>query len=456
MSDLGKINDKTDPFSEHFRQRLIDKPTTPDANCWNEIEARLPKRRVISPVWIGLAVAASVIVAVFILNILRTENKLPDYNEVLVLKENDADKKTSEDDLIMDGGIDKEQPATTSVGGKTLAKTNAPISSSVDYAEKAEETEKTEPIETAEAKTTETTKMEELTELAELKESELTELAEREELTEQAELAKLAEKGREDNVDTQKNIDRLQYRSDENLIAYGADIGRHSEKNKNWLWMTGLGSAGGLGYLLSSLVGSSPTEFLDYAASTPEDNLTTAPGTDNEIGKETEYVPEKEITDIKTSMPVSFGVIVRKKINKTIGIETGLLYTYLSSDLKISGADYSDATLNLHYLGIPVDLIVNLWDKKQWNIYVSGGGMVEKGLQAVHKKKGIDGKERSRISGLQWSLNGGLGVSYNFYKYMNLFVEPGFSYYFDCNQPISRRTEDPFSFGIRTGIRYDF
>ena len=32
----------------------------------------------------------------------------------------------------------------------------------------------------------------------------------------------------------------------------------------------------------------------------------------------------------------------------------------------------------------------------------------------------------------------------------------GFAYYFDCNQPISRRTEYPFTFNFRTGIRYDF
>ena len=422
MSDYKKINDSRDSFSEHFRQRLIDKPTPPDANCWDEIEARLPKRRAISPAWLSLAIAASVIIAVFILNNVITENDRPAYSDELVLKENKAEH-------------------TEKAEGE----------------EKAELIESTESIKIAKAKTTakveptekKSTEKEEQKELTE--QVEQTELAERKEIAEKEEFA---ENVREDNADAEKKVDRLQYRSDEKLMAYDEDKKRYSGKNRNWLTMAGLGSAGGLGYLLSSVEVFPKNKDLVFADS-PKD-LVTSPGSDEEHNKVPENVPVKEI--INTSMPVSFGFTVRKKINKTIGIETGLLYTYLSSDFRVSGTDHSGATLNLHYLGIPVNLTVNLWDKKRWNFYASGGGMVDKGLQSVYIKKGngMNDKERNSISGLQWSLNSGLGVSYNLYKYMNLYLEPGFSYYFDCNQPVSRRTENPFSFNLRVGLRYDF
>ena len=139
------------------------------------------------------------------------------------------------------------------------------------------------------------------------------------------------------------------------------------------------------------------------------------------------------------------------------------MYTRLSSDLVIEGNRHSyDAVLNLHYLGVPVNLTIDLWEKNRLSLYASGGGMVEKGLRAVYKQKTLywddfTKKNRTgRISGLQWSLNGGIGISYKFYREMNLYVEPGISYYFDCDQPVSRRTEDPLSCNLRLGIRYDF
>jgi len=149
-------------------------------------------------------------------------------------------------------------------------------------------------------------------------------------------------------------------------------------------------------------------------------------------------------------------------LNDRFGIETGLVYTYLSTGFVVNGPQYYAADLNLHYLGVPVNFVVNLWDKKSWSFYASGGGMVEKGLQSVFKREGFmvyDNKssiDKSSISGLQWSINGGLGISYLFLKDMSLYLEPGFSYFFDCDQPMSKRTDDPFIFNLRVGLRYDF
>ena len=427
MSDYGKSNNRIDPFSEYIGRRLADKPTAPDAKCWDEIEARLQKKRAIAPLWFGFAVAASIIVAVFILNDNVTKNESPVYNKVSVLKEDYVEKEISKDTTLSE---EKENVATAldNIGEDIIAETKPKRETHV---------------------------------------SPLVEPEESEDLENTAGLIESTEEIEEDNspVQKQKDADVLQYRNSENRIVYNLYQKPRSVKDKKWLMYAGLGSAGGgLGYLLSALGSSFNVYENDYMSTIPPgDGIVSDPSSDgNGIGSEADEGNKDmennpvEKTYIRPSTPISFGFTVQKKINKTIGIETGLLYTYLSSDFKISGADYSGATLNLHYLGIPVNLIVNLWDKKQWNIYASGGGMVDKGMQYVYKKKGIDGKERGSISGLQWSLNGGVGVSYNLYKNMNLYVEPRVSYYFDCNQPISKRTEDPFSFNLRAGFRYDF
>ena len=79
--------------------------------------------------------------------------------------------------------------------------------------------------------------------------------------------------------------------------------------------------------------------------------------------------------------PISFGITVRKALNNRIALESGLVYTYLYTKLNQSRMISGRATLGLHYLGIPVNLVINLWDNPDWNVYVSGGGMIEKGVR---------------------------------------------------------------------------
>ena len=432
MSDYKKTNDPKDPFSKYFRQRLINKPTYPDENCWDEIEARLPKRRAISPVWFGLAIAASVIAAVFILNNTTTKKGQLAYNEAIVSeKREDSISQPTEEDVSVSSSIEEEKPVTLQAKFVEEDKAHTQKEAGEDMKDTAGD---------------ENLKVEQIIE----------QVSDTEETKKNTEQTEQDEKVRKDGFPLPDDIDELKYQGNKNLISYDNDRKHRSGNSKKWLMFTGLGSAGsGLGYLISSL-GSSMKDYDIMSPPPPGNEVETPPGLDEngDGNKDFEKNPTEEIAETSHSMPITFGLTVRKKINKTIGVETGLLYTYLSSDFKIDGSDYSEAKLSLYYIGIPLNLTVNLLDKKSWNIYIAGGGMVEKGLRSVYRKK--DSKEKNNISGLQWSLNGGVGFSYSFYKYMNLYIEPGFSYYFDCNQPVSRRTDDPFGFNLRAGLRYDF
>lgn len=44
-------------------------------------------------------------------------------------------------------------------------------------------------------------------------------------------------------------------------------------------------------------------------------------------------LPPEQYTEVDAALPLSFGVTVRKDFNRYIGVETGLVYTYLSSNL---------------------------------------------------------------------------------------------------------------------------
>ena len=143
------------------------------------------------------------------------------------------------------------------------------------------------------------------------------------------------------------------------------------------------------------------------------------------------------------ALPLSFGLTIRRDFNRYIGLETGLVYTYLASNLSKWDEVQYKSHLELHYLGIPVNLVVSLWQNSRWKIYLTGGVMMEKGLRAKQTESRFWQMEMNNqvdkrgISGLQWSLNVSAGVSYRFYKDWNFYFETRISHYFDNDRPVS-------------------
>lgn len=167
--------------------------------------------------------------------------------------------------------------------------------------------------------------------------------------------------------------------------------------------------------------------------------------------------------DVTHLPPFSFGLTVRKQLNPRFGIETGLVYTYLSSTYKWKFSENKyKATQQLHYIGIPINGMVTLWNNPKWSTYASAGVMIEKGIRRkmVWDKSSIDlsstiGKYNN-IDGLQWSLNSSVGINYHISKEIGVYFEPRLSYYFDNNQPKSIRTDCPVSVGFGIGMQYSF
>jgi hypothetical protein len=170
-----------------------------------------------------------------------------------------------------------------------------------------------------------------------------------------------------------------------------------------------------------------------------------------------------DFEEITHFLPLSFGVNFRKQISDYLFIESGLTYTYLYSKFKNKFPKH-DAKLELHYLGIPVNLVVPIYRNKyfKWNVYTSVGGMVEKGLMSHYRQNeygsesgiAISTMSNEKIDGLQWSVHAVLGIDYKIVKNYSIYFEPEISYYLHNNQPVSARTEHPLIIGINAGVRY--
>ena len=175
-------------------------------------------------------------------------------------------------------------------------------------------------------------------------------------------------------------------------------------------------------------------------------------------------VPEFGRGNMDHKFPVSVGLNVRKYLAPRLGIETGLVYSYLSSQAEIEGAFSYRYSQKVHYLGIPLSLTYSVLDNKRFDIYFIGGFMAEKAIAARGTTKIYDGStlvssvtDKLSAKGLFWSAHLGTGVSYNFADHFGLFVQPEISYYFrNDRQPLSYRTENRWNVNLRMGLRYNF
>jgi hypothetical protein len=170
-------------------------------------------------------------------------------------------------------------------------------------------------------------------------------------------------------------------------------------------------------------------------------------------------------TETTHRQPVRAGVMVRYALTERLGIEGGVAYTYLESKLK-SGSDnlYYETEQSLHYLGIPINLNYTLWRNNLLNLYVSGGGMVERSVSGSASTKYVeDGRVVSTdnrslgVAGVQWSVNAAAGLQLDLSPTFGLFVEPGIGYHFDNGRPVETiyKTQ-PLNFNLSLGLRISF
>lgn len=446
MRDDKDHNERLDDFSGYMRQRLEEHRLPVDAGCWDEVEARM-NRRARSRGWLWTGGLAAAAVLALVIWLLPSPEKMP--LEELSPFQKEISEKAEEMNILPEHPVLPIEP-----GKKRMAKVlkwekRAKPSAIVGEKETIRKDERRETIEIIEKDASEDST----------------------------------------GIVVKRGDSTVPLPEGERSPRQKTSLKKKAKKSKRnkWLLAAAVGSSGYVDSFLNTDMSygdvSSP-EDMNNSTGNPDPNK---PDKDDDE-KESGNTPPQTVSfrnapvlrsskmnenfldnrsfesypDVSYSLPISFGFTVRKDLNRRIAVESGLMYTYLSTTFKKGGDFPSEVKSSLHYLGIPLNLVVYVWKNQRWNVYLSGGFMMEKGLQAVYSGyiagngTTISKSKKEGIHGMQWSVNASVGAAYRFYGDWSLYFEPRFSHYFDCDQPASIRTDKPLGFGLSAGIRYAF
>lgn len=178
-----------------------------------------------------------------------------------------------------------------------------------------------------------------------------------------------------------------------------------------------------------------------YVSSTMAGNLA---GSFRQQGNPSDLIITDSMINCHVShrQPVRFGVSLRYRINDCWSVESGLTYTHLSSDITTTIENNTCTTeQRLNYIGLPMNISYDLWKGRNFGLYISAGGMIEKSLDT---------------SSWQFSLNGAAGAEYKLTDFLSLYAEPGLGYYFKDGSITPTIYQDhPLNFNLSFGLRFN-
>ena len=166
------------------------------------------------------------------------------------------------------------------------------------------------------------------------------------------------------------------------------------------------------------------------------------------------------ISEPRHYFPVSVGLELKYSfLNDRLGVGVGVNYTFLNSqyDALVDRTYEGDVEQSIHYIGVPLNFYVNILSGKRLTFYANAGCMVERAVRVdyditdlyrIRYRKSLD------PVGVQWSANVGIGLEYRIWDFMGIYVDPRLTYFFDCDQPYSVRTEQPLQFNLELGFRF--
>ena len=176
-------------------------------------------------------------------------------------------------------------------------------------------------------------------------------------------------------------------------------------------------------------------------------------------------IDRKVGTEVRHRLPLQFGLTAEYKLSRRMGIESGLVYTRLVSELT-SGTEDSNykTTQALNYLGVPLALNFSFANTKFYSFYTSVGTMLEKCVsgKSVTDYHYVGGNhfgtdESIRVDALQWSAKASLGFELSLFGPARLYFEPGLRYNFPTDTPVQTiYSERALNFNLRGGLRFSF
>lgn len=159
-------------------------------------------------------------------------------------------------------------------------------------------------------------------------------------------------------------------------------------------------------------------------------------------------IPTNTTNRYSHDLPLTFSLTARMDITSRIGAECGIDYTFMHSDVETE-TEVGQLSQNLHFIGIPLRFDTRIWSWNGFDMYAGIGVKAEKCIAASLGQVQCDERR------LQWSTETFAGAQCNIGRRTHLYFQPELSYYLTKTDLITYRTENPLTFSLNAGIRFD-
>ena len=254
----------------------------------------------------------------------------------------------------------------------------------------------------------------------------------------------------------QKNV-ASQEKTEYISTSPGAKFAYQASRLKKSSWAVGV-------YYSGMVAQFNPEGNGDFMSASPPPYEDLSPvGSNVALASRRADVPFKLVSQTTHRLPVKLGVSVRYQLDEHWNLQSGLTYSYLSSELYDTQQDKTYNTeQKLHYLGVPLQLGYQVWAGKRFRGYMVAGGQVEK---LVSGKASIIYSRNNMVMStpeqdvsdhrLLFSATASVGIEYELGKQLSLYAEPGVQYYFKNGNGLrTYYNEQPLNLSMTVGFRF--
>lgn len=173
-------------------------------------------------------------------------------------------------------------------------------------------------------------------------------------------------------------------------------------------------------------------------------------------------VEEEPFTEVKHHMPIKFGILMDYKINKKLSLESGVVFSSLSSDLKEgTGLSYFTGKQQLYYVGIPITVKYQMAKWNHLEIYASAGITLDKCVSAKrnvshYSDNKLENKESISLESrpFQLSVHSAAGIEYHVTPMSSIYVEPNLGMFFNDGSSLNHLYKDkPIVINFNVGLK---
>ncbi len=166
---------------------------------------------------------------------------------------------------------------------------------------------------------------------------------------------------------------------------------------------------------------------------------------------------KEETTSVQHRIPLTIGVRVSKELSPKWGLETGVQYSLLRSDITNNIGDWSYVkNVKAHYISIPIAARYHFLHSKRTDVYATSGMSFDLPVGSTIDSEITD--EHSKLHyPISFSFSSGIGFEIQISPTTTLFIQPSLNYHImnKSEHPILWQ-DQPLSFELPIGIRFSW